>query len=126
MKQLLPPVLILLVMVSFSLWNSAAMAHSVENWCSQLDQAASLAGEEKWDGAAKALEESYRDWLRHQTYLRIVSAHDAVDSAEAMYCRAMAFAKTQEPSEFSAELAGLISQLHLLAEMEQLSVRNIL
>lgn len=125
MKQLLPPVLILLVMVSFSLWNSAAMAHSVENWCSQLDQAASLAGEEKWDGAAKALEESYRDWLRHQTYLRIVSAHDAVDSAEAMYCRAMAFAKTHELSEFQAETADLSAHLKLLAQMEDLHLHNI-
>lgn len=125
MKQLLPPVLILLVMVSFSLWNSAAMAHSAENWCSQLDQAASLASEEKWDGAAKALEESHQDWLRHQTYLRIVSAHDAVDSAEAMYCRAMAFAKTQELSEFQAETADLSAHLKLLAQMEDLHLHNI-
>ena len=126
MKQLLPPILIFLGIFTFSLWNSAAMNRSVENWCGQLDQAAALAGAEKWDGAAEALEGSYQDWLRHQTYLRIVSSHGAVDSAEAMYCRAMAFAKTRELSEFQAETADLSAHLKELSQMEGLRLHNIL
>ena len=52
--------------------------------------------------------------------------HDAVDGAEAMFRRAEAFAETEELSEFRAELADLTSQLRLLAEMERLSIKNIL
>ena len=52
--------------------------------------------------------------------------HDAVDDAEAMYRRAMAFAAAEEPSEFRAEIADLSDQLRLLSEMEQCSIKNIL
>ena len=43
-----------------------------------------------------------------------------------MYRRAMAFAATEEITEFRAEAADLTDQLRLLAEMERLSIRNIL
>ena len=61
-----------------------------------------------------------------QTYLHIVSHHDAVDDAEAMYRRAMAFAETQEITEFRAELSDLMDQLRLISEMEALNIRNVL
>ena len=125
MKQLLPPILLLLGIFSFSLWNSAEMNRSAENWRGQLEQACALAGAEKWNDAANILEESYRDWLRHQTYLRIVSDHDAADSAEIMYARAMAFAQTHELSEFQAETANLSAHFKLLAQMEDLHLHNI-
>ena len=55
-----------------------------------------------------------------------LASHDAVNSAEAMYLRAMAFAKSEEDSEFRAELADLRAQLRLLAEMEKFSLSNVL
>ena len=73
-----------------------------------------------------ALWESYDDWSRSQTYLHIVSHHDAVDDAEAMYRRAIAFGETEELSEFHAELSDLRDQLRLIAEMEALNIRNVL
>lgn len=55
----------------------------------------------------EVLTDSYTDWSGKQTYLHIVTEHDAVDDAEAMYRRAMAFAATRELTEFRAELADL-------------------
>ena len=52
--------------------------------------------------------------------------HRAVDDAEAMYRRAMAFAETQEIAEFRAELSDLMDQLRLISEMEALNIRNVL
>ena len=43
-----------------------------------------------------------------------------------MYHRAMAFAATEEPSEFQAEMSDLMSQVLLLAETERLRIGNIL
>lgn len=126
MKKYALPLGLLAGILLLSLWNGAAMRRVTEELCTPLAQCSDLGQEENWQTAAEILEKTYQDWSRHQVYLHIVLQHDAVDGAEAMFHRAMAFAKTQEPSEFSAELAGLISQLHLLAEMEQLSVRNIL
>ena len=49
-----------------------------------------------------------------------------MDDAEAMYRRAMAFAETQEITEFRAELSNLMDQLRLISEMEALNIRNVL
>ena len=76
--------------------------------------------------AGDALAKSYEDWSERQVFLHIVSEHEAVDDAEAMYRRAMAFAEEQESSEFRAELADLQDQLRLLAEMERFSLKNVL
>ena len=125
-KRCFPPLAVLAALLLFSLWNSAALAKDTARWQSQLDHAAALARAEDWSAAADALEESYQDWSRRQGYLRTVTQHQAIDSAQAMYCRALAFAAVQEPNEFQAELAGLHAQLALLAEMERPTLQNIL
>jgi hypothetical protein len=43
-----------------------------------------------------------------------------------MFRRAFAFTKSQDTQELQAELAALIDQLNLLAEMERFSLKNIL
>ena len=122
---LMPPAL-LAVILAFCLWNSAAMTGRTDRWRAQLAQAEALAQTEDFSGAAALLADSYRDWSRHQTYLHIVTEHDAVDDAEAMYRRCAAFAAAEEPSELRAELADLDDQLRLLAEMERFSIKNVL
>ena len=126
MKKLLPPLLVLGALLAFALWNSAAMTACTSRWQDQLRQADALAQSGDWAAAEAALAESYADWSGSQTYLHIVTEHDAVDDAEAMYRRSMAFAAAREDSEFWAELADLTDQLRLLAEMETGSIRNIL
>ena len=125
-RDMLPPLAVLAVILAFALWNSAAITGHTQRWRDQLQQAEELAAAENWQAAADALSESYEDWSGSQVYLHIVSEHDAVDDAEAMYRRAMAFASEQESSEFHAELADLQDQLRLLAEMERFSLKNIL
>ncbi|MDD3346237.1 DUF4363 family protein [Oscillibacter sp.] len=125
-KAYLPPLALLAVILAFALWNSANMTTHTTRWRAQLGQVDALAQGGDWSGAAFALSDSYEDWSRRQTYLHIVTEHDAVDDAEAMYRRAMAFAAVREPNEFRAELSDLRDQLRLLAEMERLTVKNVL
>ena len=125
-KGLLIPAALLAVILAFCLWNSAAMARHTALWRAQLEEADRLAQAGDWDGAAAAIQEGYAAWSARQTYLHIVTSHDAVDGAEAMYHRALAFAGSKEDSELRAELADLRDQLRLLAEMEEFSLRNVL
>ena len=125
-RDMLPPLAVLAVILAFALWNSTAITGHTQRWRDQLQQVEKLAAAENWRAAGDALSESYADWSESQVYLHIVSEHDAVDDAEAMYRRAMAFAQEQEPSEFQAELADLQDQLRLLAEMERFSLKNVL
>ena len=125
-KDMLPPVGVLAVILAFALWNSAVITGHTQRWRDQLQQAEALALDEDWQAAGVALAKSYEDWSERQVFLHIVSEHEAVDDAEAMYRRAMAFAAEQESSEFRAELADLQDQLRLLAEMERFSLKNVL
>ena len=125
-KDMLPPVGVLAVILAFALWNSAVITGHTQRWRDQLQQAEALALDESWQAAGDALAKSYEDWSERQVFLHIVSEHEAVDDAEAMYRRAMAFAAEQESSEFRAELADLQDQLRLLAEMERFSLKNVL
>ena len=126
MKRCLPPLAVLAAILVLSLWNGRVMERRTSRWQAQLQQVRELAVAERWQAAEAALTDSYSDWSRSQTYLHIVTEHDAVDDAEAMYRRAMVFALEQESSEFRAELADLQDQLRLLAEMERFSLKNIL
>ena len=95
-RMLLPPIFVLAALLAFSLWNIRHMEGETNRWREQLQGADQLALSGEWAEALDALWESYDDWSHSQTYLHIVSHHDAVDDAEAMYRRAMAFAETQE------------------------------
>lgn len=125
-RMLLPPLCVLAALLLFSLWNIRHMAAQTDRWQAQLCTADHLALSGEWAETLDALWESYDDWSHSQTYLHIVSHHDAVDDAEAMYRRAIAFAETEEVTEFHAELSDLRDQLRLLSEMEALDLRNIL
>lgn len=125
-KGYLPPIAVLAAILAFAVWNSRTMQTDTDRWRAQLQQVETLAQAGDWSGAAAALADSYEDWTARQTYLHIVSEHDAVDDAEAMYHRSAAFAAAQEPSEFRAELSDLRDQLRLLAEMERFSIRNVM
>lgn len=126
MRGILTPLALLAVLLALSLWNGSCIAADTARWRAQLEQADTLAQSEDWAGASAALAEGYRDWSRRQTYLHVVSQHSAVDEAEVLYRRCQAYAAAREPSEFRAETAALAEQLRLLADMERLSVRNIL
>lgn len=126
MKAYLLSVLTLLAVLSLALWNSASMAGRTQRWQGQLDQVEALAKDGAWEEAYQALEESYGDWSSSQAYLHIVSHHDVLDEAEAMYRRAAVFICLQEESSLLGELSDLRHQLRLLSEMEQLSIKNVL
>lgn len=126
MKAYFLSVLTLLAVLSLALWNSASMAGRTQRWQGQLDQVEALATDRAWEEAYQALEESYGDWSSSQAYLHIVSHHDVLDEAEAMYRRAAVFICLQEESSLLGELSDLRHQLRLLSEMEQLSIKNVL
>ena len=125
-RTLLPPILVLAALLAVSLWNIHHMDAETDRWRAQLQEADRLALSGEWAEALDALWERYDNWSLSQTYLHIVSHHDAVDDAEAMYRRAIAFAETEEITELHAELSDLRDQLRLIAEMEALNIRNVL
>lgn len=125
-KMFLGPISILTIIFFFALLNGINMQKHTARWSESLQQAVLSVQSENFDSAKAALNSSYEDWLKMQTYLHIVLEHEAIDNAEAMYQRAFAFTTAKDSQELQAELADLIHQLTLLSEMERLSIKNIL
>lgn len=125
MKHWFPPAAILAGLLAFCLWDAAQMQNETLRWCTQLEEADRLAAAENWSGALEILEDSYQDWYSRQLYVHTVAPRDAADDAEAMYQRAMAFAKTEEITEFRAELSDLQDQMRVLKDMESFQLRMI-
>lgn len=125
-RAFLAPLAMLAALLAFSIWNSLCMTVQTQRWQSQLQTARAQAQSDNWPAALATLEAGYADWSSCQTYLQIVTQHNVANNAESMYHRAMAFAMTGESSEFQAEIADLMDQLQLLAEMEKFSLGNIL
>ena len=125
-RILLVPIGALVLTLAFSVYVSVKTTAETELLQAQLEAADAYAVSGEIEQTTAALLESYDCWNGMQTYLHIVSRHDVIDDAEAMYRRALAFAAAQAMPELRAEIADLTDQLRLLVETEQCSIKNIL
>lgn len=77
-------------------------------------------------GAREALGAVYASWDARQTYFHIMVEHAELDAAEALFAVSHSFAESEDGAEFRANTAELLTQLRLLDEMEEISIKNIL
>ena len=126
MKYFLVPAAVLALLLGVSLWNAAAVDAAIEPWCAAVEQARDSAAREDWDGAARIVRETRRAWEARQVYFHIVTAHDELEAADALFAAAQSFAEERDAAEFRADVAQLIAQLRVVAEMQRLTLRNIL
>ena len=106
--------------------NAAVADRLVEDWCTELDQLQSTAQAEDWDSVRTDLAAFHQGWDRHATYFHIILQHDELNEVESLLARADSFAFEQDEGEFRACVAELQSQLRVLSEMQEISIRNIL
>ena len=126
MKHWLTPLLVLLLLFTASMANAHYVARSVEDWCSGLELSLSAAEAGDWTQTRAALQSVYASWNEKQTYFHIMIDHDALNAAESLFAVSRRFAAAEESAEFCANTADLFTQLALLREMEEISIRNIL
>lgn len=125
MRTILPPIAMLVLLAGAAAWNARTIDEYTAQCISGIDDAIRFAAEEDWPAVRTALSDSQTHWQNCSSYLRITVTHSIVDAADSMYCRALAFAETEELMEFQAETAGLRFQLLRLAENERFRPENI-
>ena len=126
MRHWLSPLLVLALLFGGAMANARYVAHSVDGWCAGLETALSTAEAEDWDGARSALSAVYDAWSARQTYFHIMVEHKELDAAESLFAVSRSFAESEDGAEFCANTADLFTQLQLLREMEEISIKNIL
>lgn len=120
------PAALLLALLAAVLINAAVSHAYVARWCDTLEEAQSAAQTEDWDGARDRLAAVKARWDEAADYFHIILQHDALNEAESLLLRAESYALAQDKAELLACIAELASQLRLLAEMQQLTLPNIL
>lgn len=126
MKALRIPLFVLLLLLVFSLGNSAAVSRHCRTWTAQIDAIDRNVEAQRWSDAADGLEALYRDWTDCQTWFHVVIEHREIDAAEALLRRCRVLCQEEDDVEFRASLSDLRSQLTLLDEMERVSIKNIM
>lgn len=126
MKYFWIPAAVLSLLLAASLWNAAAIDRAVAPWCDALTEARSAAEQEDWDAAARLVRETREAWDARRGWLHIVAAHDELEAADMLFAAAEGWAANRDAAEFCEELAELRVQLCVVAEMQQLSLHNIL
>ena len=117
---------LVLLLFGGAMANARYVSKSVDGWCAGVEASLAAAEAEDWEGAREALGAVYASWDARQTYFHIMVEHAELDAAEALFAVSHSFAESEDGAEFRANTAELLTQLRLLDEMEEISIKNIL
>ena len=120
------PFLLLLALFSATLVNACAADRIVESWCVSLDDLQRSAQAEDWPAVRDPLAALHKSWDKRSAYFHIVLQHDVLNEVEALLAKADIFAAEQDEEELRACIAELRSQLLVLSEIQEISIKNIL
>lgn len=126
MKRLWIAVAILLVMLGSTLANSYCLNNIIDGYTQQLTEAHRLAEADNWEAASQLTAQVTERWHEHDFYFHVMLPHRDIDDIHLTFQEVEEYLKLEESDQYNAANAKLIAQLGLLAEMEQLNLKNIL
>ena len=126
MKRLWTAAALLALLLAGSLANAQYAQTLCAGLSGRLEQAHTLAKEEQWEQAQALTREVYQNWQSHTFYLHTVMRHSDTDQILRSFQAVLQYLELQEMDQYAAANADLVTQLRLLAEMEQASVDNVL
>lgn len=116
-----PPMLILLAVLAFCMWNTRTVVRRTDRWTAQLDAAEAFLRAGDADAARAVLEESRADFAAARNLLHMTTRHDTTDEAHRLYARCAAL----RSEELRTELSDLRLALADLSERERCTLGNI-
>ena len=117
---------LLLTMLGTSLVNAAYLTDLAESITVRLQAAEEMAERDAWDQADAITTQCLNDWNGYHTYLHIISRHSDTDAILISFRSVLQSLKLQEMDEYAAANLELITQITLLAEIEQPDWLNVL
>lgn len=123
MKAVRIPLLVLLAVLCFVLWNALWVTDRCAEWTASLD--AVTAALDGGSSGSAALDALTAQWQDVQGYMHIVVSHAELDEAESLLAQAKALSAQGSREELYPVLAQLRHQFRLIAETQQLSPKNI-
>lgn len=126
MKRLWISLVLLFAMLGSTLGNSRYLNGLISEFKEQLTYAHELSAHDHWDTARQITQQVVEHWQAHDFYLHVMLPHRDIDEIHLIFREVDEYLKLEEADQYNAANAKLIAQLELLAEMEQLNLKNIL
>ena len=126
MKAMRIPAAILILLLLAALTDGFLLTKQCAAWTETLDAAELAAVQEDWSrvqDSLAALTESWSDW---QTWLHILIDHAEIDRAEELMELCRLYTEEKDTAALRTTVSGLRSLFSLLAETEQLNIKNVL
>ncbi len=125
MKRIGIALAILILLFSATLLHSTSIEVFSSDLTALLEAAEENAEQGDWTGAKELTQTAHKKWINRDFYLHITLRHSETDSVYMAFREVSEFIECQEGGEYSAANAKLIAGLELLAEAEQLTLKNI-
>lgn len=120
------PALTLAVLLAFLLWNSVWTANCCACLITAVDSVSAAAAAGDAAAASRELAELEELWQQPQTYLHITVSHAELDTTETLLAQGKALCRQGDCRALYPLLAALRAQFRLIAETQELSLKNIL
>lgn len=126
MKALKIPVAILVLLLLAALTDGFLLTKQCAAWTQTLDAAESAAVQEDWALVQDTFNDLSHSWLNWQTYLHILIDHAEIDHAEELLALCRLHTEEKDTAALRVTVSQLRSLFSLLAETEQLNIKNVL
>ena len=126
MKAMKIPAAILALIFLAALADGFVLTKQCEDWSAHVEQMERSAVQEDWSAAQAALEDLRESWEKWQTYLHILIDHDEIDQAEDLIALCALHIEEKDTATLRVTVSGLRCLFSLLAETEQLNIKNVL
>ena len=126
MKRLWIAALLLAVLFGATLCNNLYLRGFTGALNTLLEQAEARAEPGDWEEAHVLTEQALTQWQSRDSYLHILLRHSDTDQIYTGFQEVLEFLTCQEAGEYSAANARLMTQISLLYEAEQFTLKNVL
>lgn len=113
-------------MLGASLANAAYLSDLTQSVTVRLQAAEEMAERGAWEQADAITDQCLSDWTGYQPYLHIISRHSDTDAILISFRSVLQSLRLKEMDEYAAANLELITQISLLAEIEQPNWLNVL
>lgn len=126
MKALRVAILTLVLLMAAGLANSVYLTARCDDWTARLNAVTSAAESGDWDTARREMSALQTDWREKQSYLHITLQHGEINEADTLLHQCALYVREQDNDALSDAAVQLALEFDRLAELEQLSIKNVL
>ena len=126
MKALRVAILTLVLLMAAGLANSVYLTARCDDWTARLNAVTSAAESGDWAAAQREMAALQADWQDKQSYLHITLQHEEINEADTLLHQCALYVRKQDNDALSNAAVQLALEFDRLAELEQLSIKNVL